>query len=45
MNLIVTLLENSLITLFVALVGVLIMVIGFPRSIKVEELLEDRLKA
>ena len=43
MNLIVTLLENSLITLFVALVGVLLMVIGFPRSIKVEELLEDRM--
>ena len=43
-NLIVTIAENSLITMFVALVGVLLMVIGFPRSVKVEELLADRLR-
>ncbi len=45
LNLIVTLLDNSLITLFVALVGVLLMVIGFPRLIKIEELLEERMKS
>ena len=43
LNLIVTLLENSLITMFVSLVGVLIMLVGFPRNIKVEELLETRM--
>lgn len=45
MNFIVTLLEHSLITLFVALVGVLLMVVGFPRSVKVESLLEDRISS
>lgn len=45
MNLIVTMAENSLITLFVALVGVLLMVIGFPRSVKVEAVMEDRMRA
>ena len=44
LNLIVTLLQNSLITLFVALVGVLFMLIWFPRSMKVEELLEERMR-
>jgi len=45
MNLIVTMAENSLITLFVALFGVLLMLIGFPRSITVDGLLADRLKS
>lgn len=44
LNLIVTLLQNSLITLFVALLGVLLMLIWFPRSMKVEELLEERMR-
>ena len=44
LNLIVTFAENSLITLFVAVVGLLLMVIGFPRAIVIEGLLEERLK-
>ncbi|QEG25104.1 hypothetical protein [Mariniblastus fucicola] len=44
LNLMVTLVEHSLITLFVAVFGVLLMVIGFPRTMKVEELLEERMK-
>ena len=44
MNLIVTMAENSLITMFVAVFGVLLMLIGFPRSEKVENLMEYRLR-
>ena len=44
LNLIVTLLQDSLITLFVALLGLLVMLICFPRSGVVEELLEDRMR-
>jgi len=44
LNLIVTMLHNSLITLCVALVGILVMLIGFPRTGVVEDLLEDRIR-
>ena len=44
LNLIVTLLHNSLISLFVALVGILVMLIAFPRTVVVEELLADRMR-
>lgn len=44
LNLIVTMLHNSLITLCVALVGILVMLIGFPRSIVVEDLLDERMR-
>jgi len=44
LNMIVTLLENSLITLFMAVLGILLMLIAFPRTVKVEELMEERLR-
>lgn len=45
LNLLVTFAEHSLITMFVALVGLLVMVIGFPRTVVVEELMEERLQS
>jgi MFS family permease len=45
LNLIVTLLENSLITLFVAVLGILILLLAFPSTMKVEELIEARVKS
>lgn len=44
LNLIVAMLHQSLITLFVAVLGILVMVIGFPRTSVVEEILEDRMR-
>jgi Mn2+/Fe2+ NRAMP family transporter len=42
LNLIVTMLEKSVITMFVAVLGILIMLITFPRTEKVLKLLESR---
>jgi hypothetical protein len=44
LNLIVTMMHNSLISLFVAMLGLLVMLIAFPRTVVVEELLEDRMR-
>lgn len=43
LNLIITMLESSLITLFVALLGVLVMLISFPRRNRLLDLIESRM--
>ena len=44
LNLMVTMLHNNIITLFVAVLGILLMVLAFPRTQVVEKLLHERLK-
>jgi len=44
LNLIVTMLHDSLLTLFVAVLGILLMLLGFPRTSVVEDLLQNRMK-
>lgn len=44
LNLIVTLIQDSIITLFVAVLGILLMLVGFPRTSVIESVLRDRMK-
>ncbi len=44
LNLIVAMIHESLITLFLGVLGILVMLISFPRTGVVEELMEDRLR-
>ena len=45
LNLMVTILHQSLITLFVAVLGILFMLLAFPRTQVVEKLLQERMKS
>ena len=44
LNLIVTMIQDSIITLFVAVLGILLMVVAFPRNSVIESLLRERMK-